>query len=166
MTTPSNSNPQELFTPFLSTTFNIPEAERLPSFLNEQFANISDVVNQKKIGVYGPYENFSGELWYYKTTSVERNGYQAILYLPSLVSGTYLLPMQEVDPNFVVTKVWGSASKPCSKTGSGDGDYFSFFSQGNSSVAFTMNDLNIVLTASGLSSYSSFIIIEYIRAGT
>jgi hypothetical protein len=166
MTTPSNSNPQELFTPFLSTTFNIPEAERLPSFLNEQLANISDVVNQKKIGVYGPYENFNGELWYYKTTNIERNGYQAILYLPSLVSSTYTLPIESVDPNFVVTHVWGSASKPCSATGAGDGDYFSFYSQGNASVTFTMNDKNIVVTAAGLSAYSVFFVIEYLRAGT
>jgi hypothetical protein len=165
MTTPFTENPQNLFTPFLSTTFNIPEQERIPSFLNEQFANISDVVNQKKIGVYGPYENFNGELWYYKTTHVERNGYQAILYLPSLISGTYPLPIQGIDQNFVITHLWGSCSKP--PTTPGTGDYASFMTQGNPAVTFSMNDLNIMVTTTvDLSAYSAFFVIEYLRAGT
>lgn len=167
MTTPSTSNPQELFTPFLSTTFNIPEPERIPSFLNEQFANISDVVNQKKIGVYGPYENFNGELWYYKTTSIERNGYQAILYLPSLVSGTYPLPIQSIDQNFVITHLWGSCSKPPSAPGAVDGNYASFMTQGNPNVTFTMSNVDIEVIANpGLSGFSAFFVIEYLRAGT
>jgi len=166
MTTPYTENPQNLFTPFLTTTFNIPEQERIPSFLNEQFANISDVVNQKKIGVYGPYENFNGELWYYKTTHVERNGYQAILYLPSLFSGTYPLPIQGIDPNFVITELWGSCSKPPTAVGAGNGDYAMFMTQGNPAVTFSMNDLNIVVNETGLSAYSAFFVFKNLRAGT
>jgi hypothetical protein len=166
MTTPSTENPQQLFTPFLPTTFTIPEDDVLKPFLNDRFAQISDIVNQKKIGIYGPYENFNGELWYYKTTGIERNGYQAILYIPSLVDGTntYALPIQSIDQSFVVTHVWGSASLPV--TTPGTGRYFSFYGSGTTNCTFTMTDQSIILVTSGFSAYSAFIVIEYLRAGT
>jgi hypothetical protein len=171
------TNPMELFSPFLATTYNIPEEEdRHKVFLVDRFSTFADVINDKKIGVYTQTaENFNGEKWFYKTTQVTRNGYQTIAFIPSLPNtGTLTLtlssnpafPIQDVDPNFVVTQVWGSASKPCSKTGAGDGDYFSFFSQGNSKISFTMSDIQIVITTTtNLSAYSGFIVIQYLRNG-
>lgn len=175
MTTPIN--PQEPFTPFLPTTYNIPEEEdRGKAFLQDQFAQFADVVNDKKIGVYlQAAETLNGEKWFYNTTRITRNGYQAIAYISSFPNaGTLTLtlttipqyPIENINDQFVVTHVWGSASLPCSAVGAGDGDYFSFMSQGDSRVTFTMSDTQIVITTTvDLRAYSGFIVIEFLRNG-
>ncbi len=165
MTTPTN--PSNLFTPFLPSTFNAPEEDdRLKEWLGQKFSEVSDVVNDKKIGIYTPAENFNGELWAYDTTKKVRNGYQAILRIPSFVSGTYQLPITNVNPQFIVTHVWGSASLPCSVVGAGDGRYFSFYGEGNTDIQFVMSDTSITITATGaMANYQGFIVIEYLRDG-
>ena len=171
MTTPAPpTNPSELFSPFLGTTLNVPEdQEQLLTFLNEEFARYADVINQKTIGVITPNQNFSGEAWSYITPKKVRTGFQVIAYIPNMISQTLNLtgspipfPITEIDANFVVTQVWGSASKP--PTTPGTGDYFSFMSQGNSNITFTMSDTQIVITSS-LVGYSGFIVIHYLRDG-
>lgn len=165
MTTPSN--PSNLFTPFLPSTYNVPEEDdRLKEWLGSTFSQVSDVVNDKKIGTYVPVENFNGELWIYDTTKKVRNGYQAILRIPNFVSGTYPLPILDVNPQFIVTHVWGSASLPCTAVNAGNGRYFSFFGQGNTDIQFVMTDTSIILTATApMVNYSGFIVIEYLRDG-
>jgi hypothetical protein len=169
MTAPQEpNNPSNLFTPFLPSTFNIPEEEdRLKTFLNDKLSAISDVVNDKKIGLYvQDSENFNGNKFFYRTTKITRNGYQAIAYFSTFVSGTFPLPIPNVNPQFRVTHVWGSASLPCSATGAGDGDYFSFMAQGDARISFTMSDLTLTITATApMAAYSGFIIIEYLRDG-
>ena len=178
MTTPAPpTNPSELFSPFLGTTLNVPEdQEQLLTFLNEEFARYADVINQKTIGVFTPTQNFSGEAWSYITPKKVRTGFQVIVYIPSLPNNSTLtltltsnpaFPITDIDPNFVVTEVYGSASKPCSSVGAGDGRYFSFMSQGDARISFTMSDTTIVITTTvDLSSYSGFIVISYLRDGT
>ena len=168
MTTP-DQNPSEQFSPFLGTTLNIPEdKEQLNWFLNDQLSAYADVINQKVIGTFTPSENFNGQTWSYIKTNEQRNGFQAIVYLPNMTSQTITLtstpafPIKGIDANFVVTQVWGSASKP--PTTLGTGDYFSFMSQGNPNITFTMSDTQIVIT-SALVGYSGFIIMQYLRAG-
>jgi hypothetical protein len=175
MTAPQEPiNPSELFSPFLSTTYNIPEEEdRGKTFLQDQLCNFSDVINDKKIGLYAQLaENFNGEKWFYKTTQVTRNGYQTICYIPSFpVSSSVTLtgatfPIPKIDPDFVVTQAWGSASKPPSTIGAGNGDYFSFYGSGNSKISFTMSDTSIIITTSqNMSAYSGFIVIQYLKDG-
>lgn len=163
------TNPSELFTPFLPSTYNVPEQDdRIDVFLVDKLAVFADVINQKKIGQYvQSAENFNGEIWFYDTTKITRNGYQAIARIKSFVSGAIPMPIPNVNPEFVITHAWGSASKPCSATGAGDGDYFSFFSEGNSNIQFTMSDTTIVITATApMAAYSGFIVIEYLRNGT
>ncbi len=168
-------NPQELFSPFLPTTVNFPEEEdRQRTFFVDKFANYADVINDKKIGVYlQAAETFNGNKFFYKITSRTRNGYQAIAYIPSFPNiGTLTLtrettpqyPIENINSQFVVTEVWGSASKP--PTIPGSGDYFSFFSEGNSKITFTMSDTTIVITTTAnMTAYSGFIIVEYLRDG-
>jgi hypothetical protein len=171
MTTP-DQNPSNQFSPFLGTTLTVPEdPEQLNSFLNDQFARYADVINQKTIGTITPAENFSGQTWSYIKTNEQRNGFQVIAYIPNMVTQTLDLiaspipfPIKGIDPNFVVTQVWGSASKPCSAKGAGDGVYFSFYSQGDARITFTMSDIAIVIT-SVLVGYSGFIVIQYLRNG-
>lgn len=166
MTTPTN--PINLFTPFLPSTFNLPEEEdRFKEFLGSTLSAISDVTNDKKIGFYiQDAESFNGEKWIFDTTRKVRNGYQAILRITSFVSGTYPLPIVNVNPQFIVTHVWGSANLPCTSVGAGDGRYFSFYGQGNADIQFIMTDLSIILTATApMANYSGFIVIEYIRDG-
>jgi hypothetical protein len=170
-------NPQEPFTPFLPTTYNIPEEDdRGKTFLQDQLAQFADVINDKKIGTYlQAAETLNGEKWFYNTTRITRNGYQAIAYIPSFPnSGTLTLtsttmpqyPITDINDQFVVTHVWGSASLPCSSVGAGDGNYFSFMNQGDSRVTFTMSDTQIVITTTvNLSSYSGFIVVEFLRNG-
>ena len=166
MTIPTN--PSELFTPFLSTTYNVPEDEdRIKVFLVDRFSNFADVINDKKIGAYTQStENFNGEKWIYDTTSKVRNGFQSVARFTSFVSGSYPMPIGEINPQFIVSHVWGSASKPCSSIGAGDGDYFSFMSKGDPRISFTMSDTIITVTATGqMAAYQGFIVIEYIRDG-
>jgi hypothetical protein len=167
MTTPIN--PRELFTPFLPTTYNIPEeTERTKTYLNDNFSRFSDVINDKKIGAYvQEAENFNGEKWSYDTTKKVRNGYQTIARIKSFISETIPMPIKNINPQFVITLAYGSASKPCSKVGAGDGDYFSFFSQGNANISFTMSDTSITIVAAApMSSYQGYIVIEYLKDGT
>lgn len=175
MTTPSN--PIELFTPFLPTTYNVPEEEdRLRTFLVDKFSIFSDVINDKKIGVFlQAAETLNGEKWFYNDARITRNGYQAIAYIPVFPNATTMTltltsnpqyPIPDVNPQFVVTQVWGSASRPCTSVGAGDGDYFSFFSEGNSSISFTMSDTQIVITTTvDMTAYSGFIVVQYLRNG-
>lgn len=161
-------NPSEPFTPFLPATTNVPEdPEDLRRYLNTKFSEISDVVNDKKIGMYVQLsENQNGEKWFYKTTQVTRNGYQTIVYLTSVTSQTITLPIQGIDQNFVVTQMWGSASLAAT-TAAHSGDFFTFVNQGNSKISFTMNKDQIIITTDGsLSSYTGFIVIHYLRDGT
>jgi len=174
MTTP---NPSELFTPFLPSTFVVPEEEdRRRTFLSDKLSMISDVVNDKKIGSYTQAaESQNGEKWSYKTTSKVRNGVQAIAYIPSFpntgvltltLTSTPQFPIQGIDPNFVVTLVYGSASKPCSAVGAGDGNYFSFMAQGDARVSFVMSDNQLVITTTiDMTAYSGFIVVQYLRDG-
>lgn len=172
MTNPTN--PQELFTPFLQATYNIPEEEdRLKPYLNDKLSAIADVVNDKKIGLYSDAaENFNGEKWGFITPKKTRNGYQAIAYVaayPDFATSATLIitnPIGDINEQFVVTHTWGSASKPCSAVGAGDGDYFSFFTEGNSKITYTLSDTQIVITTTlDMSAYSGFIVIEYLRDG-
>jgi hypothetical protein len=175
MTTPTN--PIELFTPFLPSTFNVPEEpDRLNTYLGEKLSAFSDVINDKKIGAYTQAaESLNGEKWAYSITTKVRNGYQAIAYIPSFPNNSTLTltttstpayPISNINPQFVVTNVWGSASKPCTAVGAGNGDYFSFYSQGNAKISFTMSDTQIVITTTtDLSGYSGFIVVEYLRDG-
>lgn len=175
MSTPSN--PSELFSPFLPATFSVPEEQdRLRTFLVDTLSDVSDVVNDKKIGTYlQSAEAFNGNKFWYKTTRITRNGYQALAYIPSFPNNGILtltltsdpaFPIPNVNPEFVVTHAWGSASKPCTATGAGDGDYFSFMSEGNSRISFTMSDVSITITTTtDMTAYSGFIIIEYLRNG-
>src|SRR5690348_10055458 len=168
MTIPSN--PIEHFSPFLPSTFNVPEeADRLQSYLGEEFSRFSDVINDKKIGVYRPTETRNGEAWYYDTTKFQRFAYNAIARVTSFVPQVIQLPpiIPDINLQFVISHVWGSASKPCSSVGAGDGDYFSFYGQGDARIQFTMSDLAITITTDGArAAYQGFIVIEYIRNGT
>lgn len=162
------TNPSELFSPFIATTYNIPrDPESFKYFIEENLANYADVINDKKIGAYTQQaENFNGEKWIFDTPLKIRNGYQSIARISSFISETILMPIGNINPQWVITHVWGSASKPCSSVGANDGDYFSFYSQGNSNISFTMSDTEIVITAAGpMSAYSGFIVIEYLRDG-
>lgn len=164
------SNPSELFSPFLPTTYNVPEEEdRRKSFLVDNFSTMADVINDKKIGAYTQAtESFNGNKFSYDTTSKVRNGYQALVRIKSYPNTGVMTvsPPMDINPQFVVSNMWGSASKPPTKTGAGDGNYFTFQSSGNPLISFTMTDMAIVITTTAdLSAYSGFIIIEYIRDG-
>lgn len=167
MTTPSS--PQEPFTPFLPTTYDIPEeSDRLRSFFSDNLANFADVVNDKKIGLYmQAAETLNGNKFYYKTTSKTRNGYQAILWienLPNNTTQTYDFPVPDVNDQFVITNMWGTASLP--PTTPGTGDYFTYLNEGNSKITFTASDIKITITTTtNLSGYQGLIIVEYIRDG-
>ena len=166
MTIPTN--PIEPFTPFLPSSYNMPEEEdRWSEWLGSNFSDISDVVNDKKIGAYTQStENLNGEKWSYDTTSKVRSGYQAVARITSFVSQSIPMPIGDVNPQFVISHVWGSASKPCTAVGAGNGDYFSFMAMGDSRISFTMSDTTITITTDGArAAYSGFIVIEYIRDG-
>ena len=165
------TNPQELFSPFLPATDTVPiEQDRLRTFLVDKFSALADVTNDKKIGCYTQnVESFNGEKWIYLTPSKVRNGYQSIAYIPAYPNAGVLTipnPISNINPQFVITHVWGSASKPCTAVGAGDGNYFSFMTLGNSNIKFTVSDTTIVITTTvDLSAYSGFIVIEYVRDG-
>lgn len=168
MTIPTN--PIEHFSPFLPATYNVPEEEdRLPSYLGEKLSQFSDVINDKKIGIYRPIESRNGEAWFYDTTKFQRFAYNAIARVTSFIPQVIQLPpiISDINPQFIVSHVWGSASKVCSAVGAGDGDYFSFYGQGDSRIQFTMSDLLLTITTDGArAAYQGFIVIEYIRNGT
>jgi len=172
--TPNNS---ELFSPFLPATSNIPEEQdRLKTFLYDQFGLYADVINGKKIGNYTQNtETQNGEIWGYDSPGIPRNGFQTIARIKNYPNTGVLIltltsdpqfPIQNIDPEFVVTNVYGSASKPCSAIGAGDGIYFSFYSRGDPRITFDMTDISITITTTvDLSAYSGYIVIEYLRRG-
>jgi len=162
------TNPQNDFTPFLPVTYDFPKEDDLAAeFICENFARFSDVVNDKKIGAYTQSaESQNGEKWAYDTTKKIRNGFQAIARVTSFVPQVIPMPIGNINPQFIISHVWGSASLPCTSVRAGDGDYFSFFSQGNVRIQFTMSDTLITITTNGTTAaYSGFIVIEYIRDG-
>ena len=74
-------------------------------------------------------------------------------------------PINDINAEFVVTKTWGDASRP--PTTPGTGDYFSFFSEGDSRITYTMSDNQIIITTTtNMTAYSGFIVIEFLRRGT
>jgi hypothetical protein len=178
MTTPSN--PSDPFTPFLPSTYNIPEEnDRIDIFLQDTFSLQSDIINDKSIGtmVQGN-QNFNGEKWWYKDTKITRNGYQTFCYIPSYpnagvltftltdIDPNLVFPITGIDPEFVITLTYGTASKPPSAIGAGDGDYFTFMNKGDSRVSWTMSDTTIVVTTTvNLRAYSGFLVIKYLRNG-
>ncbi len=167
MSTPTN--PINRFTPFLPSTYNLPEEQdRWKEWLGSNLSDITDVINDKKIGAYTQdAESFNGNKFIYDTVKRVRTGYQSILRVTSFVPGTFSLPVDNVNPQFIISHVWGSASKPCSAVGVGDGNYFSFHNQGDVRIQFTVSDTQIVITTNGTTAgYNGFIFIEYIRDGS
>lgn len=177
MTTQEPTTPSNLFTPFLPTTNSIPEEEEsFRYFLEDNLAKYADVINDKKIGVYvDSKENFSGGKWWYKNTQINRNEYQTFVFIPSYPNAGVLTlnltslptyPIIDVNPEFVITNLYGTASKPPSKTAAGDGNFFKFNNQGDTRISFTMSDLQIIITTTiDLTSYSGFIVVSYLRNG-
>ncbi len=178
MTTPSN--PSDPFTPFLPSTYNIPEEQdRVEIFLQDTFSLQSDIINDKTIGtMVVNNQNFNGEKYWYKDTKITRNGYQTFLYILSYPNtGVITFALDDPDPNlafpitridneFVITLTYGTASKPPSAIGAGDGDYFTFMNKGDTRVSWTMSDTTIVVTTTvDLSAYSGFLVIKYLRNG-
>ena|ERR1700679_300181 len=171
------TNPSNLFSPFLPATFNIPEEEdRFRVFLNDKLSAISDVVNDKTIGLYiQQTESFNGEKFFYITTTDIRNGYTVIAYIPSypntgtLVltgSSTPMFPLTNINSQFVITDLYGTASLPPTAVGAGNGNFIKFNNQGDSRISFTMTDTTITITTTtNLSAYSGFIVIKYLRDG-
>ncbi len=163
------TNPSNLFTPFLPTTNNIPEEDdRLRVFLYDRFANFADCINDKKIGIYRQDSNtFNGEAWIYDTTKKIRNGYQVIARIPSFITEVIPLPIPLVNPQFVITLAYGSANKPCSAIGAGDGSYFSFMSKGDTRITFDLTDTTISIVATApMAAFSGYIVIEFLLDGS
>lgn len=168
MTTPTN--PINLFSPFLPSTYNMPEEEdRWLEFVGKTFSEVSDVVNDKVIGMFVQNsENFNGHKYFYDTTARLRNGYRFLLRVTSYPNtSTLIIPLPiPVNSQFIVSQVWGSASRPCTAVGSGNGDYFSYYSEGNTRISFTMTDLAVTITTTAdMTAYSGFIIVDYIKDG-
>lgn len=168
MTTPSN--PSNLFSPFLPTTYNFPADEDISNFIQSNFAQHSDVINDKRIGIFLDYSaTFNGETWYYKKTAITRNGYSVIAYISSFPNATTVSipnPISKVNPELIMTNIYGTASKPCSAVNANDGVYFTFMSQGDSRISFVATDTLITITTTvDLSSYSGFFILEFVRNG-
>ena len=171
------TNPMFPFTPFLPSTFNVPEDPlKLKDFIVDEFTSLSDVINDKKIGLYTQgAENFNGESWFYRSTQVDRNGYQTMVYISALPNTTTLVidvnsdpayPISNINNEFVVTHLYGTASKPPSAIGAGDGDFFQFNNEGDSRITFTMTDTQItIITTTDLSAYIGLIVIHYLRNG-
>ena len=169
MTTPQN--PSNLFSPFLPTTYNFPEDDsRVPEFVQSNLANHSDVINDKRIGLFLDYsETFNGETWFYKTTNITRNGYSVIAYIPILPNAGVLVipnPIKQANPELVMTNIYGTASRPCSAIGANDGIYFTFMSQGDTRISFVATDTIITLTSTvDLRAYRCFMVLEFLRNG-
>ena len=167
MTVPNN--PQDLFSPFLPATYTIPEdADRLTTFLVDKLSNFADVINDKKIGVYTQsVSSLNGNKFVYDTTSRVRTGYQYLARVASYPANSSLVlpPPPNINNQFAVFQVWGSASKPA--TTPGTADYFSFYGEGNSKISFTFSDQAITITTTALGSgYSGFICVDYVADGS
>jgi len=168
MTIPTN--PQNDFTPFLPSTYNIPEEDdRHNEWLGSTLSDISDCVNDKVIGAMTQdVSSANGRKLIYDTTKKVRNGVQ---YLARVVSypanGVLILSSPPyINEQNVIYQVWGSASKPPSALNAGDGDFFSFYNEGSTKITFTMTDLLITITTTGLGTgYSGFICVDLIPDG-
>ncbi len=165
------SNPISPFSPFLGSTYDLPEeADRLKTSLSDNFSLFADVINDKTIGAFTEnVEVINGNDYGYDTTKRNRNGFQFMARIIEYPANGVItvLPPKNIDPHFVIAQVWGSASKPPSVTGAGDADFFSFFNEGSSKITFTFTDLLITITTTGLGTgYTGFIFIVYIRDGT
>jgi len=176
MTIPTN--PMEPFSPFLATTFNIPiDEDTFNNFLQDEFSRHADVINDKKIGTYiEETPTLNGNKHWYANTKVTRNGYQSFVFINGLPNTGVLVinaattpayPINDVQPEFLMWHLWGTASKPPTAQGAGDGDFFSFFNQGDPRITFVFTDTTITITTTiDLSAYYCFIVCEFIRAGT
>lgn len=170
------TNPSVPFSPFIPATYSVPEEEdRRRTFLVDRFSEFADVINDKKIGTIAQAtENFDGMKYWYLSTQKTRNGFHTLAYIPSFTNGLTLtrtsnpqFPIQQIDPNFRVAMTWGTANLPCSAVGANDGDYFSFMPKGDSRISYSFSDTQIVISTDGArASYSGFIFIQYIRAGS
>lgn len=169
MTNPNN--PAESFTPYLPTTFNIPEEQdRIRTFLYDRFAHMSDVINDKVIGAFTQdTEAINGQKWSYDTTKKSRAGYQALARVVAYPDTDVLMipnPIPNVNQQLVITQVYGSASLPMTPGVPGSGEYFTFAPMGDPRVSFTLTDTTITITTTvDLSGYTGFIIISYIKDG-
>jgi len=168
--TSNAANSNNSFTPFLPSTFNVPEEQdRLKDWLGKTFTETSDVVNDKVIGMFvQDSSTFNGHKFFYDNTRKLRNGFRFILRVTSYPNtGTLIIQLPILfTPQFIVSQVWGSASKPCSATGANDGEYFSFYSEGNARIFFTMTDKEVTITTTAdMTAYSGMIICDYIKDG-
>jgi len=161
------SNPSN--SPFLPSTYNVPDEEtsRIEWF-GLTLSEITDVLNDKVIGIYvDNVENFNGNKFYYDSVRKARDGYRFILRIKSYPNtGVLVIPLPiEVNEQFIVSQVWGSASKaPTSVPNSGE--YFSFFSEGNSRISFVMTEKQITITTTAdMTAYSGFIVVDNIKDG-
>ena len=166
MTTPIN--PSNDFSPFLPSTYNMPEEQdRISDFVGKTFSELSDTINDKVIGMFiQDSSTFNGHKYFYDTTQKLRNGFRFILRVTSYPNvSTLVLPLPEIFTNqFIVTQVWGSASLP--PTTPSTGEYFSFFSEGDSRITFVMTDTEVTITTTAdMRSYSGNIIVDYIKDG-
>lgn len=162
------TNPINPFSPFLPTTYDFPKEEDVISyFVTDNLARFADVINAKTIGAFTENsENFNGEKWIYTTPKKIRNGYQAIARIASFISQTISLPVIDVNSQWIISLVYGSASLPCSAVGAGDGRYFSFMPQGDARIQFVVTDTEIIITTNGTTAaYQGFIVVQYIRDG-
>lgn len=166
MTTPTN--PREPFVPWIPAFVTVPtDQERTRTFLQEKFSQHADVINDKMIGAFTQSsEEFSGAKFSYDTTKKVRNGYQTFARIKSWIPQTIPMPIGDVNPQWVASQIYGTANLPCTAVGAGNGIYFSFFSQGDARIQFTVSDTQIVITTNGTTAaYSGFIFISYIRDG-
>lgn len=167
MTTPQEpTTPSNLFSPFLPSTYNMPEEpDRMKTYLVDRLCTFADVINYKKIGIYTQStENLNGELWQYDSTKITRNGYQTIIRVTSFTNDLTIPMPFSINNQFVITLVYGSASLP--PTTPGTGDYFSFMAAGDSRISFTMSDTEVVISTDGMrASYNGYIVIHYLRDG-
>lgn len=172
------TNPINPFSPFLPTTYNIPEdEERLKTYLNENYARFADVINDKKIGAYTQATTHqNGEDWIYSTTKKVRNGFQAISYIPSYPNAGVLVltratipqyPVENINEQFVISLSYGTASRPPTAVGAGNGDFITFMNRGDPRIFYDMSDTTITITTTvDLRAYSGFIVVHFIRDGT
>ncbi len=173
-----NSSPRSPFSPFLPAIYDLPlEGERFKSSMSENLSLFADTINDKKIGAYtNAVSDQNGEKWIYITPKRTRNGFQAMTYIPSLPNAGVLVltratdpqfPVDNIDPNFVITMLYGTASRPCSAVGAGDGDYIMYNNRGDPRIFFDMSDTTITITTTvDMSAYSGFIVVHFLRAGT
>ncbi len=167
MTIPTN--PSNLFSPFLPSTYNVPEEEdRRLEWLGATLSEVSDVVNDKVIGMFVENaENFNGHKVFFDSTKKLRNGYRFLLRIKSYPNtGPLVIPLPIIfTDQFSVIQVWGSASKPPTATPN-SGEYFSFYSEGNSRITFIMTERQVTITTTAdMTLFSGIIVVDYLKDG-